>query len=127
VSEDKHQSTFVKLFGELLDQGCDEAAAGLLCDLFRFLHFAEVGWTPESQPDLRETDAWLREARRVHLREDIMQLLDDQDGGKLQELYRLYRHDPVAFREHIVKLCREQNDVHDSGLWLDKGREPKQS
>ena len=110
------KSGYVKGFEKLLEEGCDEGAAGLLCDLFRMLRYAEVGWPQVVQPQLRKTDQQIRENRLVALREVLREILDDPDGSQLNDWHQLYCEGEPAFREHARQHPRQLCYTHDSGL-----------
>lgn len=113
------KDTLVDLWEQLLEEGCVEAATGLLFDLFRFLHFVEAQWPPSVSPEHAETESEIREPRRAQVREVLMQLLDDEDGGALKSWYKLYCDDPAALQERVRQIARDKNYAHESGLWLD--------
>lgn len=113
------KDTLLELWEKLLDEGCDEAAAGLLCDLFRFLDYTETKWPATAPGTSEEADREMREGRWGQLREVLMELFDDGDGTKLKNWFQLYRNDIAAFRARARQFARGKNDIHDSGLWLD--------
>lgn len=116
------KNTLVKLWEELLEEACDEAATGMLCDLFRFLKYAEeqmllleTSIDPKYLNSLRD----MREVQRPYLREILMELLEDEDGSELKSWYELYCDDLTAFRERARQFARDRNDAHESGIWKD--------
>ncbi len=114
------EELYTKHWEDLLADACDEAAAGLLCDLFRMLHYAEVIWPSTEQtldPERLETSRSLREHRAADLREGLMKLLDDKDGHKLKSWYQLYCDNVAKFRARARKFARDKNIFHDNGLW----------
>jgi hypothetical protein len=113
------KNTLVKLWEELLERACVEAAAGMLVDLFRFMNYAEKKWPAEEtiDPKFIETSRSFREHRWAHTREVLMDILEDEDGSELRVWCQLYCADPAAFRELARQFARDRNDAHESGLW----------
>jgi hypothetical protein len=109
----------------LLRAGCYEAAAGLLGDLVRMMHYADVLW-PTSHPNPRGEELlreW-REDQRKWVREALRELLGDPDGSAVESWYRLYRDDPSAFQERARQYAKPKRRVNDSGLWADDEADP---
>jgi hypothetical protein len=78
------KDTLIQLWEDLMENACDEAAAGLICDQFRFLHYVETKWPTAVPAKYADTDKVMKEGRWINLREVLMVLLDDEGGTKLQ-------------------------------------------
>jgi hypothetical protein len=116
----------LNLWDELLRDGRNEAAAGLLCDEFRNLHYAVFRWRPLASPERRDEDQAFRQQQMADHRTVIREMLDDIGGDEFDEWWQLYCAGRDAVRQRAREYIRQMDDAHESGLWRDEEPEPAQ-
>jgi hypothetical protein len=113
---------YARRWKNLVKIGCDEAASGLLHDVFRFWRYAKAGWPP-AEEEHREIAQKARTYRMAEIRKAAMRILDAEDDSEVNDWYELFCHNPAAFRARARQYARELTYIHDSGIWLDRDRE----
>jgi hypothetical protein len=110
----KDDPIYVALWKALVHHATPNAAAGLLEDVIGQLVWGQVvcldGLARRDEADggpVARAD--VADVARASLREQLMIILSDRDGGRLGEWVALYQSDRAAFREEAIdwfETCR---------------------